>query len=86
MTGTSASLHMITQLITSKEITGLEADMWLTTLSFIKNPTKDMLKEVKVSSFVIKKSYASLTLSQTILTVLFILRDITYKYVENIIL
>lgn len=48
MTGTSASVHMITELITSNTITGLEADMWLTTLSFIKNPTKDMLKEVKV--------------------------------------
>ncbi|XP_045158693.2 uncharacterized protein LOC123524511 [Mercenaria mercenaria] len=47
MAGTSASLRMITELITSNIITGVEADMWLTTLSFIKNPTIDMLKAVK---------------------------------------
>ena len=47
MTGTVDSLKMLTQLLISKEVTGLEADMWLTTLAFIQHPTLDMLAEVK---------------------------------------
>jgi hypothetical protein len=39
---------MMTRLISNKDVTGMEADMWLTTLSFIKDPTKDMLNGVKV--------------------------------------
>ncbi|XP_069109747.1 vitellogenin-like [Argopecten irradians] len=46
MAGTSSSLSMLTELINNDEITGVEADMWLTTLSFIQHPTKDMLREV----------------------------------------
>ncbi|KAL4235950.1 hypothetical protein ACF0H5_004338 [Mactra antiquata] len=45
--GTSATLRLMTELITSNAVTGLEADMWLTSLSFIKNPTAEMLKSVK---------------------------------------
>lgn len=48
MMGNEASLKMMTRLISNKDVTGMEADMWLTTLSFIKDPTKDMLNEVKV--------------------------------------
>jgi hypothetical protein len=42
MMGNEASLKMMTRLISNKDVTGMEADMWLTTLSFIKDPTKDM--------------------------------------------
>ncbi|CAG2186502.1 unnamed protein product [Mytilus edulis] len=47
MLGTKASLRLITNLINKKEVRGIEANMWLTTLSFIKDPTKEMLNEVK---------------------------------------
>lgn len=50
MLGTQASLRMITRLISTKEVTGVEANLWLTTLAFIKDPTKDMLNEVKVNN------------------------------------
>ena len=46
--GTSGALHMMTELLTRKVVTGLEGSMWLTSLSFIKNPTQDMLAQVKV--------------------------------------
>ncbi|CAG2211156.1 unnamed protein product [Mytilus edulis] len=47
MLGTKASLRLMTNLINKKEVCGIEANMWLTTLSFIKDPTKEMLNEVK---------------------------------------
>ena len=47
MTGTVDSLKMLTQLLISKEVSGMEADMWLTTLAFIQHPTLDMLSEMK---------------------------------------
>jgi hypothetical protein len=50
MVGTKASLRMMTSLINGNEVTGAEADMWMTSLAFIKNPTKDMLLELKVNS------------------------------------
>ncbi|KAJ8307373.1 hypothetical protein KUTeg_015457 [Tegillarca granosa] len=46
MVGTSSSLRLLTELITSNEVNGIEADMWMTSLAFIQNPTKDMLKEI----------------------------------------
>lgn len=49
MTGTLGSLELMTELISDKTVTGNEADMWLTTLTFIKNPTKEMIQAVKVS-------------------------------------
>ena len=48
MAGTSASLKMLAQLLVDDEVTGIEADMWLTTLAFIQEPTIEMLSEVKV--------------------------------------
>lgn len=48
MTGTTESVKYMSQLIVSGEVDGLEADMWLTTLSFIQQPTREMLSEVKV--------------------------------------
>jgi hypothetical protein len=41
---------MMTSLINGNEVTGAEADMWMTSLAFIKNPTKDMLLELKVDN------------------------------------
>ncbi|VDI44373.1 Hypothetical predicted protein [Mytilus galloprovincialis] len=48
MVGTKASLKMMTHLINTDEVTGAEADMWMTSLSFIQHPTKDMLLELKI--------------------------------------
>lgn len=48
MTGTVDALRMMTQLLISREVSGIEADMWLTTLAFTQHPTLDMLAEVKV--------------------------------------
>ena len=50
MTGTVNSLKLMVQLLATKEVTGIEADMWLTTLAFIQQPTIDMIAEVKVIS------------------------------------
>ncbi|XP_056021701.1 uncharacterized protein LOC130054813 [Ostrea edulis] len=46
MVGTSASVVMLTKMINDNEVTGMEADMWLTTLAFIQSPSKDMIREV----------------------------------------
>jgi len=48
MVGSSESVSYMAQLIVSGQVVGLEADMWMTTLSFIQKPTLDMLREVKV--------------------------------------
>lgn len=48
MTGTHASVAMLTKLIADNEVTGVEADMWMTTLAFIPSPSKDMIREVMV--------------------------------------
>ena len=49
MLGNSASAHLIKDLIVDKTVTGLESDAWLTSLAFAKEPTVEMLREVKVS-------------------------------------
>ncbi|XP_061171948.1 uncharacterized protein LOC133181472, partial [Saccostrea echinata] len=46
MVGTSASVAMLSKMINDDEVTGIEADMWLTTLAFIPSPSKDMIREV----------------------------------------
>merc|ERR1711971_62585 len=46
MVGSDASLKLMTKLISNNDVTGLEADMWMTTLAFIQHPTKEMIKEV----------------------------------------
>lgn len=53
MVGSQASLKMMTQLIISQEVSGVEADMWLTTLAFIQHPTIEMLSEVKVNLIIL---------------------------------
>ncbi|XP_062611984.1 uncharacterized protein LOC134273790, partial [Saccostrea cucullata] len=47
MAGTSASVAMLSKMINDNDVTGIEADMWLTTLAFIPSPTKDMINEVQ---------------------------------------
>ena len=51
MTSTSEGIHFMTQLITTSVVTGVKADMWMTTLAFIQNPTLEMLNIVKVSIY-----------------------------------
>ncbi|KAK3089687.1 hypothetical protein FSP39_005602 [Pinctada imbricata] len=46
MVGTGAAIRQITQLILNKDITGKFADAWLTSITFIQHPTKDMISEL----------------------------------------
>jgi len=49
MTGTVEGVKLMTQLITSIDVSGIEAEMWMTTLAFLQNPTIEMLNDVKVT-------------------------------------
>lgn len=40
---------MVRELISRGQVTGIEADMWLTSLAFLKNINKDMINEIAVS-------------------------------------
>jgi len=53
MVGTSESIKLMTQLITTNEVSGREAEMWMASLYFIQNPTMDMLAEVRVNITVV---------------------------------
>jgi len=46
--GTTASVSVMRNLIASQQATSKEIDIWLTSLAFIKNPTRDMMRELKV--------------------------------------
>ncbi|OWF55153.1 Apolipophorin [Mizuhopecten yessoensis] len=46
VTGSVDALRLMTELILSEDVTGPETDIWLTTLSFVQSPTKDMLREL----------------------------------------
>ena len=46
--GTTASVSVMRILIASQQATSKEIDVWLTSLAFIKNPTRDMMRELKV--------------------------------------
>ncbi|XP_074643894.1 uncharacterized protein LOC141900764 [Tubulanus polymorphus] len=46
MVGTTASVRMIADLINRKHVKDSEADAWLSSLAFVKNPTKDMISPV----------------------------------------
>jgi len=48
MIGTTASVSVMRSLIASQQVTDREIDIWLTSLAFIKNPTRDMMRELKV--------------------------------------
>lgn len=47
MVGTEATITMMTQMMTSDDVTGVEADMWLTSLALIQEPSAGMLEQVK---------------------------------------
>ena len=47
MVGTEATVTMMTQMLMSDDVTGIEADMWLTSLALIQEPTSGMLEQVK---------------------------------------
>jgi hypothetical protein len=48
MSGSRETLKLMVQLLVSEQVTGLDADMWMTTLAFVQNPSIDMLADVKV--------------------------------------
>ena len=54
MLGTPASVSMIYDLIKDGKVTGSEADIWMTSLSFIPRPTKEMLPIAMVCIYVFK--------------------------------
>jgi hypothetical protein len=45
--GTTASVSMIRELVTRGRLQGAQAEILLTSIAFIKNPTKDMMKELQ---------------------------------------
>jgi len=45
--GSTASVGMIRELVTSGQVQGKRADVLITSLAFIKNPTQDMMKELQ---------------------------------------
>ena len=47
MVGTEAAVTMMTQMLMSDDVTGMEAEMWLTSLALIQEPTVGMLEEVR---------------------------------------
>ena len=50
MVQTGPAVQMMRELLTAQEVTGLEADMWLTSLAFVAVPTRDMLVQAKVDN------------------------------------
>lgn len=50
MLSSTASISLIRRLISSGEVGETEADIWLTHLAFVANPTKEMLREIKVGA------------------------------------
>lgn len=45
--GTTASVVLMRDLINGQQATDMEVDIWLTSIGFIKNPTRDMMRELK---------------------------------------
>ncbi|CAN8003935.1 unnamed protein product [Ixodes hexagonus] len=43
--GSAASIRMMTESMVSGEVTGIDADAWLTSLAFVSQPTLEMVKE-----------------------------------------
>ena len=63
MLGNTASVHMIKNFIVDKTVTGVESDAWLTSLAFIREPTAEMLREVKVGVWNLCIHYQNLAVS-----------------------
>ncbi|CAH1773813.1 unnamed protein product [Owenia fusiformis] len=47
MAGSSASIKLMKTLLITGEVTGLEADAWLTVMAFVQNPTQEMIDELQ---------------------------------------
>ncbi|XP_076472286.1 uncharacterized protein LOC143301780 [Babylonia areolata] len=47
MVGTEAAVTLMTRMLMSNDVTDLEADMWLTSLALIQEPSLSMLEQVK---------------------------------------
>ncbi|CAG5119505.1 unnamed protein product, partial [Candidula unifasciata] len=47
MVGTSDSIEVMTSMLLSQEITGTQADVWITSLHFVQNPKETMLPHLK---------------------------------------
>eukprot|EP00745_Piridium_sociabile_P003200 TRINITY_DN119252_c0_g1_i1.p1 TRINITY_DN119252_c0_g1~~TRINITY_DN119252_c0_g1_i1.p1 ORF type:complete len:114 (-),score=31.14 TRINITY_DN119252_c0_g1_i1:60-401(-) len=45
MVGSDATVAMMTQMLKNNDVTGLEADMWLTSLALIQEPSTAMLQQ-----------------------------------------
>ena len=54
MAGTEATVTMMTQMLLNDDVTGVEADMWLTSLALIQEPTSGMLQQA--ASLLTKKT------------------------------
>lgn len=48
MASTGAAVQFLTELLTGKDVTGTQAEMWITSLALIHHPTLEMLENVKV--------------------------------------
>jgi len=46
--GTTSSVSVMRSLIASQQASPKEIDIWLTSLAFVKNPTRHMMRELKV--------------------------------------
>ncbi|GFO07001.1 vitellogenin [Plakobranchus ocellatus] len=49
MTSSSASVSLMTSLMTNEDVEGLQAKAWIVSLAFIKAPTSEMILDAKVS-------------------------------------
>jgi hypothetical protein len=49
MIGTTAAVKQIAKLILRNAITGRMAEIWLSSLSLVQNPSPEMLQEISVS-------------------------------------
>ncbi|XP_046361600.2 uncharacterized protein LOC124138779 [Haliotis rufescens] len=47
MASTGAAVQFLTELLTGKDVTGTQAEMWITSLALIHHPTLEMLENVK---------------------------------------
>ncbi len=48
MANTGPAVQFLTELVNSKDVTGTQADMWITSLALIHYPSIQMLEQVKV--------------------------------------
>ena len=46
MAGTEGAIVMMTQLLNNDDVSGVEADMWITSLSLVQAPTEGVIRAV----------------------------------------